>query len=326
MARQYSKKLRDVDSVGECLDALLADRDWERMRRDDPVGFVHEWQRPEDQEVVGLVASSLAFGNVVAARRSIARAVGALGTSPADLVFSAKPAELGRRLRGFSHRIYRGNHLTRMLSGAGKLLREHGSLGSAFVSFHQESGNFRESLALFADALRGGAGDRATRHLISDPRAGSACKRLVLYARWMIRPADGVDLGLWPVSPSELVIPVDTHVHRIARNLGLTTRRTASWATAEEITAALRILDPADPVKYDFALCHLGVSRQCPSRPDLHKCARCALRPVCEVWAGTASGRQRRKTVSLGSSACRSTALSTPSPRSSTSSLSRTRR
>jgi uncharacterized protein (TIGR02757 family) len=159
-------------------------------------------------------------------------------------------------------------------------------LGAAFASYHQRTGgDFRESLARLADVLRGSATDRSTRHLVSDPRAGSACKRLVLYARWMVRPADGVDLGLWPISPSDLVIPVDTHVHRISRNLGLTDRRTASWATAEEITAGLRKLDPEDPVKYDFALCHLGVSRDCPSRPDTDKCATCVLRDVCCVWA-----------------------------------------
>jgi endonuclease III len=107
----------------------------------------------------------------------------------------------------------------------------------------------------------------------------------------MVRPADGVDLGLWPIAPSELVIPVDTHIHRISRNLGLTKRRTATWATAEEITAALRKFDPEDPVKYDFALCHLGVSRECPSRPDRAKCQQCVLQDVCSVWT---TGRREK--------------------------------
>ncbi len=107
----------------------------------------------------------------------------------------------------------------------------------------------------------------------------------------MVRPADGVDLGIWSIAPSELVIPVDTHIHRISRNLGLTKRRTASWAAAEEITAALRKFDPEDPVKYDFALCHFGVSRECPSRQDPVKCERCVLQDVCSVWKK--SGRRR---------------------------------
>ncbi len=101
----------------------------------------------------------------------------------------------------------------------------------------------------------------------------------------MVRPADGVDLGLWPLPTSALLVPLDTHVHRIARNLGLTQRRDASFRTAEEVTAVLRGFDPADPVKYDFALCHLGVSRECPSRPDPERCARCVLRTVCVQWA-----------------------------------------
>jgi uncharacterized protein (TIGR02757 family) len=173
------------------------------------------------------------------------------------------------------------------------LFREHETLGNAFVHFHRASdGDFREALARFADALRGDTTSRSLRHLVSDPRAGSACKRLVLYARWMVRPADGVDLGLWPIAPSDLVIPVDTHIHRISRNLGLTNRRTATWATAEEITAALRKFDPDDPVKYDFALCHLGVSRECPSRPDPAKCEQCVLQDVCSVWATVSEERR----------------------------------
>jgi len=274
-----------VDRIRERLDALLAGCDAQSTRGTDPVDFVHRYDEPRDQEIVGLVAATLAFGNAVAARRSIGRVLAALGPEPATTVVTEDESELGRRLRGFVHRIYRGEHLASMLWRAGDLFREHESLGNAFAGFHGASdGDFREALARFADALRGDATSRSLRHLISDPRAGSACKRLVLYTRWMVRPADGVDLGLWPIQPSELLIPVDTHVHRISRNLGLTNRRTATWATAEEITAALRRFDPDDPVKYDFALCHLGVSRECPSRPDLAKCEHCVLKDVCGVW------------------------------------------
>jgi len=291
LARQYSKNPNEVDGIRERLDALLAGSNAESTRRRDPVDCVHRYEEPADQEVVGLIASSLAFGNAVAARRSIDRVLTALGPTPAATITNAGHPELRKRLRGFVHRIYRGEHLASLLWRAGDLCRGYGTLGDAFVQHHRESdGDFRETLARFADALRGDSLTRSARHLVSDPRAGSACKRLVLYARWMIRPADGVDLGLWPIAPSALVIPVDTHIHRISRNLGLTERRTASWAAAEEITDALRRFDPEDPVKYDFALCHLGVSRECPSRPVRAKCERCVLQDVCSVWT---TGRRR---------------------------------
>lgn len=289
-----------MDAIRECLDALLAGCDAEIARSRDPVDLVHGYDEPRDQEIAGLVAASLAFGNAVAARKSIAGVLRALGPEPAATVVNAGETELRRLLRGFVHRIYRGEHLASVLSRAGSLLREHGTLGNAFASFHRTSrGDFREGLAGFADALRGDTTSRSLRHLISDPRAGSACKRLVLYARWMVRPADGVDLGLWPITPSELVIPVDTHIHRISRNLGLTNRRTATWATAEEITAALRKFDPDDPVKYDFALCHLGVSRDCPSRPDPDKCERCVLQDVCSVWTTSRETESAKKAREL---------------------------
>ncbi|MGB5375544.1 MAG: TIGR02757 family protein [Polyangiales bacterium] len=287
-----------MDRIQERLDGLLASCDALSARRRDPVDFVHRYHDPRDQEVVGLISASLAFGNAMAARRSIDRVLEALGPEPARIVAGADEVELRHRLRGFAHRIYRGEHLASMLARAGALARDQGSLGEAFARFHRASdGDFRESLARFANALRGDTRSRSLRHLVSDPRAGSACKRLVLYARWMIRPADGVDLGLWPISPSALLIPVDTHIHRISRNLGLTNRRTASWATAEEITAALRKFDAEDPVKYDFALCHLGVSRDCPSRPDLIKCEQCVLQDVCSVWK---TSRPRRSTKKPG--------------------------
>lgn len=249
------------------------------------MGFVHRYPRPGDREVVGLLAASLAFGRVASVRTSIERvlvALSSLSPSPAEAILTGEAA-IAAALGGFVHRVYRGPHVARLLGNAGELRRSHGSLGAFFAGL---PGDPRERAAGFADALRGPAAgaERGLRHLVPDPRAGSACKRLNLYLRWMVRPADGVDLGLWPVAPSTLVIPVDTHIHRIARNLKLTSRNDASWKTAEEITAALRQLDPHDPVKYDFALCHLGISRDCPSQRDAEKCGRCVLRDVCTHW------------------------------------------
>lgn len=268
------------------LDALIASHDRAAHLAADPVRFVHRYEAPGDREVAGLVASALAFGTVTTVGASVARVLDALGPSPAATVDRCAERSLARRLDGFVHRVYRGSDVARMLARAGRLRRAHGSLGQAMRrDLEDASFDLREGLARFADALRGSSPRRGTAHLVPDPRAGSACKRLLLYMRWMVRADDGVDVGLWPLPPSCLLVPVDTHVLRISRNLGLTARATASWKVAEEITSVFRRFDPTDPVKYDFALCHMGVSRQCPSRRDPDKCARCVLKPACRQWS-----------------------------------------
>ena len=266
------------------LDALLESHDPVARRAEDPVAFVHRYRDPGDQEVVGLVAALLAFGNVTTIRQKVALVLERLGEHPARRLERARPSALRRRYAGFRHRVWRVEHVATLLANAGRVRRSHGSLGALMAEGWRDTGSLRESAARLADRLRGPDADRGLAHLVPDPRAGSACKRILLYLRWMCRPADGIDLGLWPVPASSLIIPVDTHVLRIGRNLRLTERRDASWRTAEEITASLRVLDPADPVKYDFALCHLGVSRACPSRRDRELCERCVLRRAGRHW------------------------------------------
>ena len=122
------------------------------------------------------------------------------------------------------------------------------------------------------------------RLFFSSPADGSACKRLNLFLRWMVRRSGGLDFGLWSdVSPRRLVIPLDTHVARIARYVGLTTRTTPDWKMALDVTHSLRRFDPGDPVKYDFAICRLGILDYCPRKRDIVKCEGCSLRPVCTL-------------------------------------------
>jgi uncharacterized protein (TIGR02757 family) len=115
-----------------------------------------------------------------------------------------------------------------------------------------------------------------------------AIKRVALYLRWMIRPRDGVDLGAFrafepALTPAKLIIPLDTHIERIGRYLGLTDRKTGGLRTATEITAALARLCPEDPLVYDLALCHLGISGRCPKKRDVKICADCQIRSVCRL-------------------------------------------
>jgi uncharacterized protein (TIGR02757 family) len=179
--------------------------------------------------------------------------------------------------------------------------RVSGSLGRRFAEDWERERDLRRALVCFTSAVReaggftrpkgarkaNGARKKARMggaHILADPAGASGCKRLLLFLRWMVRPADGVDLGLWDVPPDVLLMPVDTHILRLGRNLGFTRRKTPSWKTTEEITGALRKLDPRDPAKYDFALCHLGMLQRCPSRRDPVRCEGCGVMPVCRHW------------------------------------------
>jgi uncharacterized protein (TIGR02757 family) len=272
------------------LDEVRARCDLDARRRSDPVEFVHRYADPHDQELVALVASALAFGNVKALRAKIEDALSRLGPDVART--SDDPALLAARLAGWKHRVYRDEDLARLLAGARVVQRASGSLGAALAGEIARTGDLREALSAWVDAIRraGGLGEedggrRGGAHILADPRKGSAVKRLMLLLRWMARPADGVDLGLWPIPTAMLLIPVDTHIHKLGNNLDLTRRRDVSWKTAEEITASLRRYDAADPVKYDFSLCHLGMLQRCPSRRDPVRCEGCGVRQVCRHWA-----------------------------------------
>lgn len=279
-----------------------------RARRDaDPISFVHRQKTKEDRELVALLAASCALGNVKAIRMKLEEALRRMGrVAPSVAKAADDPAELHACLRGFKHRLFKGEDIARLLIGARKVQRSNGSLGKAFekelarvdrtLPEEDAEARVREALASFCDRIReeGGlpapgvrdpSGRRGPAHLLSDARAGSAAKRLLLFLRWMIRPDDGIDLGLWDVPPERLLVPVDVHIHKLSRNLGFTKRPDLSWKTCVEITRALQRFDRADPIRYDFSLCHMGMVQKCPSKRDPERCEGCGVKPVCVHWA-----------------------------------------
>lgn len=270
--------------LGPLLQTLAADPGVVRRLPHDPVSFVHRFADPLDQELVGLVASGLAYGNVVAVRASIARALEALGPRPAQAAAEADPAALARDLAGFVHRWTRGPHLAALVTGAARAQGRHGSLGALFAACLEDAGGgLSPALAAFVREVRGPTDDRGLRWLLPDPAGGGALKRLHMYLRWMVRGPDPVDLGLWSVPTAGLLMPLDTHTSRIARYVGLTDRKDASWRTAEEVTWNLRGIDPVDPVRFDFALAHLGISGDCAHVRDPARCGRCDLVRACRL-------------------------------------------
>jgi uncharacterized protein (TIGR02757 family) len=276
------------------LDALLASTDASERVRGDPVELPHRYSDPRDVEVAALLCAALAYGRVDLFKPRLSALLEALGTSPAKVATDCTAAELLRRARGFAYRMTDARDVACLLYGAGAILRAHGSLGACFTAHYRKAGTMRAALGAFVDELcmpdftpitGQRPPTRRLKHLLPHPDRGSACKRLNLFLRWMVRGPDGVDFGLWrEVPPAELVVPLDTHVHRIGRFIGLTRRKDLSWKTAEDVTRRLRALDADDPVRYDFALSHLGISGTCASRKDARRCAGCPLKPICRYW------------------------------------------
>jgi uncharacterized protein (TIGR02757 family) len=274
---------------------LYARFPFERSLAEDPISEVRPlaWDRRR-AEVAGLLASTLAIGNTTAIRGAISelarRAEGDIGW----LVRPGQDRERSRRLRTFRHRWIRGDQVDYLCRVLVEYYRNHDSLESLFVEGLASEG-FSGGLDTLSRLLRGdtarkrlGPPPRGYRALFPTPKEGgrSPCKRLTLFVRWMVRDRYP-DLGLWRRVPTgELRIPLDQHVHWIAYHLGLTGRRTRSWTTVEEVSEALRRIDPLDPIKYDFVLCHTGISGDCPKERDLSVCGPCSVRPDCRLWRG----------------------------------------
>ena len=279
------------------LEELYARFPFDRSIADDPISEVRPlaWD-PRRAEVAGIFAATLAIGNTTAIRGAIVRLAGLVDGDVGWLVSPGHARERARRLSSFRHRWIRGDQLDYLAGVLEAYYRKQPSLEAAFLD-GWSSGGFAGGLDALSRVLRGG--DRASprgppprgyRALFPSPRdrAGSPCKRQTLFVRWMVRDRYP-DLGIWRRVPTgELRIPLDQHVHWIAYHLGLTGRRSRSWAAVEEVSEALRRIDPLDPIKYDFVLCHTGVSGDCPKERDISVCGPCSVRPDCRLWRGRA--------------------------------------
>ncbi len=272
------------------LDRVLARYNRREFLPTDPLSAVHRYPDPRDQEVVAYVAAGLAFGNVKSVLAGVAAALAPLGSRPARTLTNLGPAAALRKAQGFTYRWVRDRDMANLWLMLGAALREAGGLEPLFAAAQPASA---PDTLVGADGLVCALSDlappavdvlrRGTRSFLPGVSGPGASKRLHMFLRWMVR-RDELDLGLWTAArPAQLLVPLDTHVARIGRRLGLTARRTAGKAMVQDITAGLRALDPADPIKYDFALAHLGILGACPTRADPKLCAKCPLVPVCRV-------------------------------------------
>jgi uncharacterized protein (TIGR02757 family) len=260
----------------------------------DPVHLVRRYPDPADREVAGFLAAGLAFGRVASVLASIERVLAPMGDSPAAYVRRFDPRRDGAALGGLAHRWATGPDLIALVWTLRQMIDRAGSIERFFLAgLDPGAPDVEAALESFGDRARAldvtaAYGRRPARpgvwFFFSRPSTGSACKRLNLYLRWMVR-RDQIDMGVWTgVSPARLVVPLDTHVIRVGRCLRLTRRRTPGWTMAAEITASLRALDPADPVRYDFSLCHLGMMNACGFQTPRRDC-QCPLRGLCHPAA-----------------------------------------
>jgi len=290
-----------IEPLKPILDRLYEDFNYPDSAAD-PIQIVRRYERADDREIVGFCAAALAFGRVASVLQSIERLVAIMGARPAAYVRQFDPAHERPKFDGLVHRWTREADLIALVWILKQILDRSSSLETFFLEGYDQSAadltdaiDSFSSRALALDLKR--AYGRVPRrpgvcYFFPRPSAGSACKRLNLFFRWMVR-RDELDLGVWTrVAPAQLVVPLDTHVIRVGRCLRLTSYASPGWRMARDITASLARLDAADPVKYDYSLCHLGMMNACGfNRPQAD--SQCPLRGVCAPRARRPS-RSRR--------------------------------
>lgn len=268
------------------LDELLAQFDFAEHRANDPVELVWDYSHDADREVVALLSSSMAYGRVETLKQSIRHVLAEIGPHPSAFIREQPLEPLAARLDGFVYRMTRGPDVIDLLSGVRAALVEFDSLETLYAAQSGETHLERASgfVRYLRTNRRRDSFERGFRYLLPDPADGSSCKRLNLFFRWMGRGPDGVDLGLWSqLRPDELLMPLDTHTSRICRYIGLTDRKTVDGKMAREVTESLKAFDPDDPLRYDFALCHLGISQSCIHERSEDHCPTCPIEPICRL-------------------------------------------
>lgn len=252
------------------LEAAFRDYHHEKESRLDPISLVYRYQTPQDRELVAFLVALLSYGNVRTIIQSGNRMLAPMGTSPFEYLVSEAPLNLWN---DFKHRFTTGADIEIVAHWLRQTLKNYGSIEKFFIHVNPTAeASMKLKISNFVKGLWSqpvpknlkknlGKRQRNLKYLVSDPEQGSACKRLNMFFRWVVRPQDGVDLGLWKnVSTRELMLPIDTHLLQTLKKLRWVRTDQANWKTVEKATQKLREISEEDPIRYDFALCHLSMS------------------------------------------------------------------
>jgi uncharacterized protein (TIGR02757 family) len=271
------------------LDTLYAEFNADRAVAD-PVWMARRYDRSDDREVAAFIAAALAFGRVQSVLNSVDGVLQVMGASPAAFVRDFEPARDRHCFKHLVHRWTNGADFAALVWILHQMIEQSGSIEAFFIAGLADDAvdvgaalqSFStRALALDVSAIYGRKRPKpGVAYFFSRPSSGGACKRLNLFLRWMVRE-DQVDLGVWKkIRPGQLIVPLDTHVIRVGQCLRLTKLKSPGWRMAADITASLRALDPVDPVKFDFSICHLGMMNACGFGKKIGD-ANCPLKGAC---------------------------------------------
>ena len=234
----------------------------------DPLEIPHRFKNMYDIEITAFIASVFAYGNVTQILKSLNTILEIMDNDPHNFVIEYNHKKDKKLFQDMKHRFYTGEDIAALFAGLSEIYKTYGSLNYLFLLYYfEKADNIKGALSFFSNNLTdiviksSKHSSNGIKFMFPDPLKGSACKRQNLFLRWMIRD-DELDFGFWKeIHPSKLIIPVDTHIAQISKKLYLTKRENVSWKMAEEITNNLKKFDSNDPVKYDFALCHIGMRK-----------------------------------------------------------------
>lgn len=283
MTTMHNKK----QVVKKILEKLYRKYNHRNLIKPDPLQFVYHYSDKRDMEIAGLLSASLAYGRVEQIQSSLNKLFGIIGKSPYDFVLNFDLA--GRKkLQNFVHRFNTGEDISDLLELLGTILKKYGSLEKYFLlGYKNTDENIIPALTYFCDSLlnmysakHNGKTNKGLKYLLVSPSDGSACKRMNLFLRWMVRN-DEVDPGIWKsVDKAKLIVPIDVHMGRLCRFLGFHDKANISLKTAEEITRHFAEIEPDDPVKYDFSLSRIGIIENCTGKYGA-ACQSCELEAFC---------------------------------------------
>lgn len=285
-----------MKKLGSLLDKVLRDFPPKDRIEADPIFFTRSFyaknRAKEEIEALALFSAMLSYGS---AKQFMKKIEATLELCNGDFLGLIKQEGKYKKSPSFpSYRLSTSEELASLAYGIGDLIKAEKSLEKVFLMGYLPELSVKNGLIVLRTAIinkiaqKGTPLTRGLLHLLPDPSKGGCAKRWHMFLRWMVRGDDHVDLGLWKqVRTQDLLIPLDTHISRIARNLGLCTSKQDNWKTAEEITRSLKQIDPNDPIRFDFALCHLGISGKCTHGKTKEPCASCTLAPCCIVPQAT---------------------------------------